>query len=341
MTKLLEHYKRLIHAGTLNPDPEQSRIVGYFQAIDDALVDQQKSIRWWSRKKPIQGLYLWGNVGVGKTYMMDLFYNCLSTSRKKRMHFHEFMEGIHDELRQLQGYSNPLTNIAKQLSKEVDILCFDEFAVLDIVDAMMLANLLNALFEAGLVLVTTSNTPVDELYRRGFQRERFLPAIELLKQHTTVVEITTEQDYRVILNQDKSRNYYFPVNEETIEQFKTHFMQASGEAIVWGKSLTVETRSIETVAYSQQTVWFEFDKIIPIPRCQRDYLALAVRFGTLFISHVPCLTQKNLICNMIKLIDVLYDGSINLVIQSTVSLDQLCDDPGFKRARSRLQEMQG
>ena len=340
MGKLLACYQQLVEQGVLRSDPEQAQLINQFQAIDDAL-SQQSNVGWLRCfRQPIRGLYLWGHVGVGKTCMMDLFYDCLSTSRKERMHFHEFMETVHQALQQLQGCSDPLVKIAKRLAKRVDILCFDEFVVLDIVDAMILANLLQALFDAGLVLVTTSNTPVDALYRRGFQRERFLPAIALLKAKTTVIEMTSQQDYRVLLNQGRSTNYYSPINASTNEQFKAHFKKMAGEPITWGGTLTFDSRSIKTVAYSERAVWFKFEAIVSIPRCQRDYLFLAKQFGFIFISQIPMMKQKNSICNLIKLIDVLYDNGINLVIQGAVPREQLCDDPEFKRADSRLQAMQ-
>ncbi len=341
-----EQYQQSLKNGTLQADDEQARLVSCLQTLYLAL-SARASRPWWRLTRPtkIKGLYVWGGVGIGKTHLMDIFYQSLPTTRKSRLHFHHFMRQIHTELTALEGTPNPLTHIAKRWANAVDVLCFDEFHVTDIVDAMLLGNLLAALFAYPIVLVTTSNTAPDDLYRHGLQRERFLPAIALLKQHTDVVHLSSQMDYRLRTHQ-QSGTYYCPVNADTRLRFKQHFVALAGKQVVWHQALTIDCRSLATMAYAQGVVWLQFATVVCVPQSQRDYLELARDFHTVFISDVPAIAaaEDDVVCNFIKLVDIFYDAQVKLILQAAVPIEQLYTDgkmrSTFVRTQSRLTEMQ-
>ena len=342
-----QRYQQLIKNGELLPDEQQVAVVAQLQRLYLALQQREKRT-WWQRcvaTAPIQGLYVWGGVGIGKTCMMDLFYQCLPGKRKLRTHFHRFMRQIHTKMIELQGQADPLVLVAKELATQTDIICFDEFFVNDIVDAMLLGNLLQALFSQGIVLVATSNIAPDDLYRHGLQRDRFLPAIVLLKQHTEVMQLMGAQDYRLQTHQ-RAGTFYQPLDKATRLRFKQHFVSLAGDAVVWHMPLTVDSRPLAPVAYAHGVAWFEFTEIIHIPHSQRDYLELAQCFHTVFISQVEAIAAKDddVICNFIKLVDVFYDMQVKLVMQAAVSVDELYTQgrllETFTRTKSRLTEMQ-
>lgn len=346
--KPIEQYQQAISSGNFIPDSQQQRAVEHLQRVyDDILNAQKKSWKkiFSKQKTPIKGLYLWGEVGAGKTWLMDIFYDALPISRKLRMHFHRFIHRVHDDLKKLQGKQDPLKIVAKKIAAEADVLCFDEFIVADITDAMLLANLLDALFAQGVTLVTTSNTLPDNLYRNGLQRGRFLPAIELIKQHTEILHLQSQQDYRLrVLTQ--LGIYFSPLNETTVNTMQRIFAQLTHERFTREESLVINDRTIETKACGNQIVWFDFNILCHVPRSQLDYLEISRCFHTVLLSNVPKIApeEDNLIVYLINLVDVFYDAKVKLIISAAVSIGELYTQGRyvfqFQRTKSRLLEMQ-
>ena len=274
----LDSYLELTGSGRFTADSEQRKAVEAFDRLWHALCAQQPDStgfgRFWQRltgrsKRRIPGIYLWGDVGRGKTWLMDLFFESLPIQQKRRIHFHRFMQRIHDELRGLQHVSDPLPQVARQWSEGIRILCLDEFIVSDIADAMLLSGLLEALFERGVTLVTTSNSPPNDLYRDGLQRAKFLPAIDRLKRYCKVVEVAGVIDYRLrILEQ--SETYHFPLDKEA-----TAILEANYEHIACGSDLDrqmlVNERLLTARRRSDGVAWFDFLTLCDGPRGSADY----------------------------------------------------------------------
>ena len=269
---------------------------------------QITSTQQLSHAHPVcQGIYMWGDVGRGKTYLMDLFFQCLESESNLptlRLHFHRFMARIHKELIGESGKRDPLKRIAKRVALECRVLCFDEFFVSDIGDAMILAKLFEALFEQGIILVATSNIPIDELYKNGLQRQRFLPTIDLLNRYTQELHLSGEQDHRLHQSTHsntatKPRYFVDSSNGSTndsndklvLAQFEQVFnrcSQAEAAASV-DVPLLIHGRIIDTIKYNQHVAWFEFDALCDGPRSQLDYIEIASRFSTVILTQVPVL----------------------------------------------------
>lgn len=301
--------------------------------------------------KPERGLYLWGSVGRGKTYLMDMFYEALPHEQKRRVHFHRFMREVHRDLAALQGVKNPLEHVAKKIARRASVLCFDEFFVSDITDAMLLAGLLDSLFALGVCLVATSNIDPDNLYQDGLQRQRFLPAIGLLKQHTEIFNIDGDIDYR-LRALEQAQLYYAPIDSSTEEQMLHCFQQLApvgGRQFICVESnvpLDIEGRLIMAKHLTDDVVWFEFKELCDGPRSQNDYIELAREFHAVLVSNVPQMNRhsSDLARRFILLVDEFYDHGIKLVISSDVDILSLyVGGPlafEFARTSSRLQEMQ-
>lgn len=338
----LEQYQQDLANGLLEPNEQQQQVIMQLHNLYNKLIKPRKLLR---RRKPIKGLYIWGSVGVGKTYLMDAFYHNLPFNEKMRMHFHRFMKMIQDKLSEMQGHKDPLKVIAKNLAKETKVLCFDEFFVNDIADAMILANLFQALFANGITLVATSNVEPDNLYRYGLQRDKFLPAIELIKQYTQVLHVQIDHDYRLRHLTDAGV-YFHPNNPENREKIASLFAKVTHSKIRPDTTIEIEGRLIEIVKRSTNVLWMEFDKLCAIPRSQVDYLYIAKNFSTLFLTNVPVIEQddRNRITYFINLIDILYDASVNLIILADAYFDAIYPRGAlsfeYQRTKSRLQEMQ-
>ncbi len=334
MTPLAAYQQQVLHQ-SLRSDAQQALAMQQFQAVYDELITPKK---WLATKKNGKGLYVWGAVGRGKTYLMDLFYNHLPVA-KSRYHFYQFMHHIHAELAQLQGISNPLKKIAQRLRKEVKIICLDEFLVHEIGDAMLLAQLLKALFAEGIVLVTTANTPPDELYANGLQRGLFLPAITLIKQHLRIFHLDSAIDYRRahLINDENKLVWIMNPSE-----MQTLFDKLSNNQKVRYQALIINDRLISHLGYTEQIVWFDFSSICAIPRSQLDYLVIAQRFSTILISGVKPITEHedNLARLFIHLIDILYDANKQLILTSTLPIEEIYPKGRlsleFERTKSRL-----
>ena len=291
------------------------------------------------------GLYLWGGVGRGKSFLMDMFYACVPYKRKRRIHFHNFMSEAHHEMKLLAHEKDPLIALADRIEKSTRLLCFDEFHVTDIADAMILARLLQAMFERGVVMIMTSNSAPDDLYANGLQRQKFLPAIALIKQHLRVIRIDSGNDYRLRAIATAPL-YMLSEDADSESRMQAIFQRLSGETGVGHASLQIAGRIIPLRLLSKSVAWFDFDNICGGPRAQEDYLEIARKFPVVMISGIPQMgaTHAAAAQRLIWLVDILYDNRVKLVVQSAVAVEALCTDPAksfeFARTISRLTEMQ-
>ncbi|MDF1646651.1 MAG: cell division protein ZapE [Legionellaceae bacterium] len=347
MKQLLAYYEAAIAAGDIVDSNNQRGVLSKLQVITDVVDASHVKAHWWSRRvKNPQGLYLHGPVGAGKTYLMNLFYTHLPEAHKERFHFHHFMQHVDEALRAHQGRANPLKQIAKKIARDAHVLCLDEFLVEDVADASILAELLNALFKAGVILVVTANTEPDDLYLDGLHRERFLPAIALLKQHCDVICLDDKRDYRTG-REILPEAYFFPVNAEHEAEMLSQFMVfASGAELKEAREVVIQQRNIPYIRKAGRVVWFEFDVICNLPRSQLDYLEISTRFDTIFVSHLPAIGENDpaRIVLFIRFVDVMYDAGIRLILLAEVPLEMIyIKGPMagmFERTLSRLREMQ-
>ncbi len=350
----LECYIADLQNGKLIEDPAQRLVIERLQALYYELLRHVLTPKsWvrqlhfrlpWSTPKTVKGVYLWGGVGIGKTYLMDRFYECLPTERKQRMHFHRFMHWIHSELKSVRNEPNPLKIVASGLAENTQILCLDELYVSDIADAMILARLLRAIFDQGISLVITSNLPPDDLYKGGLQRELFLPAIRLLKKFNDVIRLNGRMDYRLRFL-EKAELYHTPLDELSDEIMLGNFLHVVCDEGSQAEILEIEGRPIPTIRLGDGVVWFDFDAICNGPRSQIDYIEIARSFNTVFISDIPVLGKDNDIARrFINLVDVFYDRNVKLVISAAALPDKLYQGTKlafeFRRTTSRLIEMQ-
>lgn len=324
MTTLSQYYQQQCQQGRIQPDPAQVQALTAFQTVIDQLTSKKSASLFSFRKPKPQGLYLWGGVGIGKTMLMDCFFHCLPLQEKLRLHFHAFMQMIHQELKKLQGSKNPLQMIAASLAKKYRVICFDEFVVTDIVDAMLLARLLQALVDEGMSFVTTSNSAPDDLYKNGLQRTSFLPAIDLIKQHMQVLHLPSTQDYRLL--QLKQTGVYFTPDDAKAAADMVHaFTRVTHGHELMEEALIIHERNIPFIKRTHEVIWFDFNVLCNVPRSQQDYLELAKTYKMIFLSHVPMLqTQsKNVIHLFIRFIDVIYDAKVTLVCSAASSVPDL------------------
>lgn len=353
----LERYEQDVAQGVLFKDPAQGLVISRLQRLYEQLVAREQAdasrIAWLRRsfrakdEGAIKGLYIHGGVGRGKTYMMDIFFECLPMKRKMRTHFHRFMQRVHAELQKLKPQKNPLECVARTIAAEARVLCFDEFFVSDIGDAMILGGLLTHLTEEGVVLVTTSNIEPELLYHNGLQRERFLPAIALLKAQTDVVHLDAGVDYRLRSLQQASI-YYCPLGETAENAMQACFSRLVSEhsGAEAGGTVEVLGRQIPVRAQSEDVIWFDFDALCGGPRSAYDYIELARLYHTLLVSNVPLLDGSNddMARRFVSLVDELYDRNVKLVLSAHVELACLYTGTAlafvFERTCSRLLEMQ-
>ena len=301
-----------------------------------------------SKRKPVKpekGLYLWGGVGRGKTWLMDLFFHSLPFEEKRRRHFHRFMYDVHAQLKPLANRESPLEIVADNLAAEARVLCFDEFFVSDIADAMILGTLLDALFRRGVSLVATSNVPPKDLYKEGLQRARFLPAIKLLEEHTRVLAVDGGTDYR-LRQLTQAGTYIDSKDPHADARLSGLFADLSDSDPCDGGTVEIEGRPIPVVKESENVIWFEFEALCEGPRSQNDYIEIAREYQSVIVSHVPLLTaqRENAARRFIALVDELYDRHVNLILSAAAPPEGLYkgDRLGFEfqRTISRLTEMQ-
>ena len=325
-------------------DDAQARVVDRLAGLLDTLAERPAR-RWWPWRRgwpAVKGIYIWGGVGRGKTYLLDLFYDTLPTARKRRRHFHRMMHDVHRRLGALGDVSDPVDRIAAEIAGDTRVLCFDEFFVSDIGDAMILGRLLDGLFRRGVTLVATSNLPPAELYRDGLQRQRFLPAIEALEAHCDVVELDSGVDYR-LRQLERAGTYFVGDCDAGLQAF---FDASASSDIRSDASVSINGRDIPVHRLAKGIGWFHFDAVCRGPRSQADYIELARWLPTFILSGVPLLTAEldNEARRFIALVDEFYDRRVKLVVSADAPIDDLYRgrrlEFEFRRTISRLTEMQ-
>ncbi|MFA3762616.1 cell division protein ZapE [Yersinia sp. 2466 StPb PI] len=355
-------YQQALDAGDYQPDEVQRRAVARLDRLYQEL-NQRQSIAPTSTSlrgrlnrligravprtpiRPAQGLYMWGGVGRGKTWLMDLFFHSLPGERKLRLHFHRCMLRVHQELTELQGHENPLEIIADGFKAQTDVLCFDEFFVSDITDAMLLATLLEALFARGITLVTTSNIPPDNLYHNGLQRARFLPAIELIKQYCDVMNVDAGIDYR-LRTLTQANLYLTPLNPQTEQAMDDIFVKLAGKEGDQAPILEVNHRPLPAICSAQGVLAVDFHTLCEEARSQLDYIALSKLYHTVLLHNVHRMETRdeNTARRFLALVDEFYERRVKLIIAAEVSMfDIYCGERlkfEYQRCLSRLQEMQ-
>jgi len=330
-------------------DPAQLRAVDSLERCESEWADYKarrgNALTKLLTRPPIpRGVYMHGGVGRGKSFLMDCFFQAVPLKRKTRLHFHEFMREVHRELQELKGVVDPLDELGRRIARRFRLICFDEFHVSDVTDAMILHRLLAALFANRVSIVTTSNFHPDALYPNGLHRDRILPAIELLKQHLEVINVDAGTDYRQITLQQVAM-YHCPLGEEAdvaMQETFTRLAEARDDEPV----MQIEHRTLRALRRAGGVVWFDFRTLCGGPRSQNDYLEIAARFHTVLLSGVPQMSPRlaSEARRFTWLVDVLYDRRVKLILSAEVQPDMLYTDGPmaheFPRTVSRLREMQ-
>jgi cell division protein ZapE len=353
---LQETYRQHLQERGFRPDPAQEAAVEALNDLRQRLLRKEREPENGARRllaklgkrrpvKPEQGLYLWGGVGRGKTWLMDLFFQSLPFETKRRRHFHRFMYDVHAQLKQLANRESPLEQVAAHLAQETRVLCFDEFFVSDIADAMILGTLLEALFRRGVTLVATSNVPPKDLYKEGLQRQRFAPAIKLLEENTRVLAVDGGTDYR-LRQLTQAGTYIDSSGAQADARLDALFAELADSSTCAGGTVEIEGRPIPVVKQSENVIWFEFEALCEGPRSQNDYIEIAREYQSVIVSHVPQLsaTRENAARRFIALVDELYDRHVNLIVSAAAPPAALYQGERltfeFQRTVSRLTEMQ-
>jgi cell division protein ZapE len=360
-----QRYRKDLQQGDFHHDPAQEKAIQHLQRIHDEL---QTTARLTANSKtgqggllarlmgrntrppagaaaPVTGLYLWGGVGRGKTYVVDTFFAALPLAEKKRTHFHRFIHGVHQELKQLRHQQNPLCSVAQHFAGQARVICLDEFFVSDITDAMILSGLLQALFAQGVTLITTSNIPPDELYKDGLQRARFLPAIELIKTHMEVFHLDGGVDYR-LRYLEKAEIYHSPLDAGATRILEDTVTQLAPEAARTGVVLEINGRPIPTRLHADGIVLLDFEAICDGPRSQSDYIEIARCYHTVLIADVPVMDwqMENQARRFLNLVDEFYDRGVKLIVSAAAPVEKLYAGKKlqfeYRRTVSRLHEMQ-
>jgi cell division protein ZapE len=346
-----QRYQMDLAQGAFYADAGQQRAVEYLQVLYDILHAPVKPQPVWKilRRRssaPVKGLYLWGGPGRGKTYLMDCFYRSLLFEEKHRVHFHRFMLGVHQALDALPKTPDPLKIVAGQLAARYRVLCLDEFHVTDVADAMLLTGLLDALFGNGVVLVATSNMAPDDLYRYGLQRDRFLPAIDLLKTRTQVLGVGDGRDFR-LQHLQLGGTYRLADGAQAEGWLRSRMLELAPFDQLQHTTLEISGRPLAVRAVSEDIIWIEFEELCQRPRSARDYLELAREFHTLLLQGVPRLGEEldEAVRRFIHLVDALYDHGVKLIATAAAKPDELYTgerlQTQFARTASRLTEMSG
>jgi len=376
---VLTAYQQLLSSNKIKPDAAQLNAVESLETLSLNLIENNNSANrlrssFWYKKKYINGIYFHGRVGRGKTMLMDLFFQHLAFENKIRIHFHRFMADVHLELKNLAGIENPLECIAHKWSKNTKLLCFDEFFVSDIGDAMLLSRLFQALFHHGIILVATSNCHPDDLYRNGLQREKFLPTIRLIKTYCQIVSVNGDQDHRIPDELDITwmKNYTVASNDGiNTSEFGQRLFKQLSNALATDATITVNCREIRCRGMHNGIIWFDFTHLCSSPRSQNDYIIIADRYHCVIVTDVMQFTGETLnnatkgieegyiadkgshqqiarlddeARRFIALVDELYDRKVRLVIHASVAINELYLGEllsfEFARCQSRIIEMQ-
>jgi cell division protein ZapE len=355
---LREIYAARLAASGFRADAAQLRAVDKLDDLRRRLIAAHEEsngpaalLRWIgnlvgnSAREPERGLYLWGGVGRGKTWLMDMFFQSLPFPEARRRHFHRFMHDVHEQLKGLQSRESPLDLVAEEIARDTRVLCFDELFVTDIADAMILGGLFEGLFKRGVTLVATSNLPPKDLYKDGLQRQRFLPAIDLIERHVEIVNVNGATDFR-LRQLTQAGTYLLTSAPDTPRRLEALFAELSHHAGVSGGVIEIEGRSIPVIRESSSAVWFDFPAVCAGPRSQNDYIEIAREYQSVMVSDVPILDalHENEARRFIALVDELYDRGVNLIVSAAAPPAELYRGERltfpFERTVSRLIEMQ-
>jgi cell division protein ZapE len=349
-----QQYLEIMQESGFDSDPAQQRAITLLDGLQNRLLKQPTRRRenWWQQFIPagqsgkrVAGIYFWGGVGRGKTFLMDIFYQCMPDKSKQRIHFHQFMNQVHQSLNNMTDTENPLQHIARDISSRVKLLCLDEFVITDIADAMIMSGLLEELFDQGVVLVTTSNNHPQNLYRDGLQRARFLPAIELLNTHCDVVNLDGGHDFR-LLGLKQTHLYTIPHSAEVLDEVNAYLSERVLPFQTQLEELSINGRNLGFLMCAEDTVWFNFEQLCKTTRSQNDYLELARLFNTLILTDIKIMTAAtdDIARRFVLLIDVLYDHHVIFICSAPLSPEKLYQGDRlafeFERTSSRLIEMQ-
>lgn len=349
MTSPLQHYEQALLSGNFSEDSQQRQAMTYLDDVYQNIVKSRDSKKgffgFFKKHETPKGLYMWGGVGRGKTWMMDMFFDSLPQERKMRLHFHHFMKRVHHELNQLKGQPDPLQKVANIIHQEADVICFDEFFVSNVSDAMILGDLFGMLFDKGITLVATSNIAPDGLYKNGIHRDRFLPAIEQVKKHTTVMNIDAGIDYRLRVLQ-QAKLYVSPLTEESQSWLQERFNALSQNQVVHHEPIMINGREIAVIAKTENILYCNFRALCMSPRSASDFIEIANQFSTVLIDNVPELNDivADPTRRLIYLVDEFYDRRVKLLMRAEQSILELYQGEKLafeiERTRSRLLEMQ-
>ena len=354
---IIEEYNKQLNKKSFQTDVEQynavQKLAQLQQEVTDLIIIKQtlayKIKAFFKRPLPtVTGCYIWGDVGRGKTWLMDMFFESFDSrsligDRKIRIHFHHFMQAIHDQLSLINEQKKPLEHIARAFASRYQLICLDEFHVSDITDAMLLYGLLDTLLQEGVILVVTSNQVADNLYKNGLQRDRFLPAIALLKQHCKIVELNGIVDHRLRLLEKADTWHLLSADSHNI--LESRFKELITCPAQRNYKIHINYRLIESILYTDDIIWLDFNIICGDKRGSADYIELARQFHTVFISNIPvmddALNDKTI--RFINMIDEFYDRNVNLLSSAEARPEDLYTGQQyafeFKRTISRLQEM--
>ncbi len=341
MLKPSEIYEDLVSTEELINDSAQKKLLVELDGLRNRVTSRSRS---WFNKKPLKGLYIYGTVGTGKTQLMDIFFKSLDFNNKTSLHFHRFMQKLHEDMNNHAKQEDPIKTVVEKLSRKTDILCFDEFFVEDIGDAMMLARFLDQLFKIGIPLIATSNIHPEKLYEDGLHRDRFYPAIDALKNHCKIYLLETSQDYR-LRNLEQEKIQLISGTKEVEEILSKHFNSLAQGKVMYSQSIEILGRSIDTIRLSQGVAWFSFKNICDGPRSSKDYIEISKEFHTLLVSDIPFLSKskENETRRFIALVDECYERKVNLIISSEKKIKEIYSGSKLlkpiQRTLSRLEEM--
>jgi cell division protein ZapE len=342
-----ERYADALSSGTFIQDDEQGNAVYELDQLYQQLIIRRQQAKGFHLRRAAvpNGVYLWGGVGRGKTWLMDQFYDSVPFRRKMRMHFHHFMQRVHRELNFLKGQSDPLEKVADLIYKEAVLICFDEFFVSNVIDAMILGDLFGMLFKRGITLVATSNIAPDGLYKNGIHRDRFMPAIAALQANCTVLNVDSGVDYRLrVLKQ--ANLYRAPLTDESMNWIASRFSALTKAHLVSQEDIVINDRIIEVEGRTDDLLWCRFDELCMKPRSAADFIEIAKVYNTVLVGRVPVLNDQiaDATRRFIYLVDEFYDRRVKLVITAQQSILELYQGEKLafeiQRTRSRLLEMQ-
>ena len=344
-----ERYAQALSSGQFMSDDAQAQAVNELERVWQELISRykasKKAFRRFRRQTTPQGVYMWGGVGRGKTWLMDQFFDSIPFRRKTRMHFHHFMQYVHKELNKLSGQRNPLDTVADQIYKDAVIICFDEFFVSNVTDAMILSDLFQKLFQRGITLVATSNIAPDGLYKNGIHRDRFLPTIEMVKENCAVLNVDAGVDYRLrVLKQ--AQLFKHPLSNDTQSWMFERFQSLTHTQTLSNTPIMINNRVVETLGHTEDVLWCEFSELCFKPRSPADFIEIANIYNTVLVSNIPHLTDflSEGTRRFIYLVDEFYDRGVKLLLTSEDSIIELYEGQKLafeiERTRSRLLEMQ-